>query len=176
VVRTEVSLSPGSLIETLRRRLRDIDPDLPLAHIQTMSEQVAEPVSQTRFQTLLLALFSALALLLGSVGIYGVLSYAVVSRTREIGIRTALGGQPSHIRRLILGQGLSLVLRGLMLGIVLSLAAGRLIESLLFQVKPADTGNFVEVCALLTAVGLVAGFLPAHAASRIDPSVALREG
>jgi putative ABC transport system permease protein len=100
----------------------------------------------------------------------------VVSRTREIGIRTALGGQPSHIRRLILGQGLSLVVRGLMLGIVLSLAAGRLIESLLFQVKPADTGNFVEVCALLTAVGLVAGFLPAHAASRIDPSVALREG
>jgi putative ABC transport system permease protein len=176
VIRTAVSLSPESLIETLRRRLRDIDPDLPLAHIQTMSEQVAESLSQTRFQTVLLAVFSALALLLGSVGIYGVLSYSVVSRTREIGIRTALGGQRVHILRLILGQGLSLVIRGLVLGIALSLVTGRLIESLLFQVKPADAGNFVGVCALLTAVGLVAGFLPARAASRIDPNVALREG
>jgi len=176
VIRTDVSLSPESLIETLRKRLRDIDPDLPLAHIQTMTEQVAESVSQTRFQTVLLAIFSALALLLGSVGIYGVLSYAVVSRTREIGIRTALGGRPADIRRLILGQGLSLVVRGLVLGIVLSLATGRLIESLLFQVKPADAGNLVGICVLLTAVGLLAGFLPARAASRIDPSAALRDG
>jgi ABC-type antimicrobial peptide transport system permease subunit len=124
----------------------------------------------------LLTVFSALALLLGSVGIYGVLSYAVVSRTREIGIRTALGGRPADIRRLILGQGLSLVVRGLALGIVLSLATGRLIESLLFQVKPADAGNFAVVCALLAGVGLLAGFLPARAASRIDPSAALRNG
>ncbi len=176
VVRTDGSLAPESLINTLRRRLRDIDPDLPLSHIQTMSEQLTESVAQTRFQTLLLAVFAALALLLGSVGIYGVLSYAVVSRTREIGIRTALGGRPADILRLILGQGLSLVLRGLALGIVLSFAAGRLLVSLLFQVKPADAGNFVEVCALLAAVGLLAGFLPARAASRIDPSVALRDG
>jgi putative ABC transport system permease protein len=176
VVRTDASLAPESLIGTLRLRLRDIDPDLPLAHIQTMSEQVAESVAQTRFQTALLAVFSALALLLGSVGIYGVLSYSVVSRTREIGIRTALGGRPADIRRLILGQGLSLVIRGLALGIVLSLAAGRLLESLLFQVKPADAGNFAAVSALLASVGLLAGFLPARAASRIDPSVALRDG
>ncbi|HTA70985.1 MAG TPA: ABC transporter permease [Bryobacteraceae bacterium] len=176
VVRTDASLAPESLISTLRRRLRDIDPDLPLSHIQTMSEQVTESVAQTRFQTLLLALFAALALLLGSVGIYGVLSYSVVSRTREIGIRTALGGRPADILRLILGQGFSLVLRGLALGIVLSFAAGRLLESLLFQVKPADAGNFVQVCALLAAVGLLAGFLPARAASRIDPNVALRDG
>jgi len=176
VVRTDASLSPESLFATLRRRLRDIDPDLPLSHIQTMSEQVTESVAQTRFQTLLLALFAALALLLGSVGIYGVLSYSVVSRTREIGIRTALGGRPADILRLILGQGFSLVLRGLALGIVLSFAAGRLLESLLFEVKPADAGNFVQVCALLAAVGLLAGFLPARAASRIDPNVALRDG
>ena len=87
----------------------------------------------------------------------------------------ALGGRPADIRRLILGQGLSLVIRGLALGIVLSLAAGHLIESLLFQVKPADAGNFAAVCALLAGVGLLAGLLPARAASRIDPSVALRD-
>jgi putative ABC transport system permease protein len=174
VVRTDASLSPESLIAALRLRLHDIDPDLPLSHIQTMSEQVGESVAQTRFQTILLAVFSALALLLGSVGIYGVLSYAVVSRTREIGIRTALGGRPTDIMRLILGHGLSLVLCGLVLGIVLSLAAGRLLESLLFQVRPTDAGNFGVVCALLAFVGLLAGFLPARTASRIEPGVALR--
>ena len=176
VVRTDASLSPESLFATLRRRLRDIDPDLPLSHIQTMSEQVSQSVAQTRFQTMLLAVFSALALLLGSVGIYGVLSYAVVSRRREIGIRTALGGGPADILRLILGQGLSLVARGVALGLVLSLAAGHALESLLFQVKPADPSNLVTVCALLTGAGLLAGFVPARAASRIDPGVALRDG
>jgi putative ABC transport system permease protein len=176
VVRTDASLSPQSLISALRQRLRDIDPDLPLSHIQTMNEQVVESVAQTRFQTVLLAVFSALALLLGSVGVYGVLSYSVVSRTREIGIRTALGGRPVDIVRLILGQGLSLVVSGLGLGIVLSLVAGRLLESLLFEVKPWDAGNLTVVCFLLGAVGLLAGFLPARAASRIDPTVALRDG
>ncbi len=176
VVRTDASLSPESLIGTLRRRLHDIDPDLPLSHIQTMSEQVSESVAQTRFQTVLLAAFSALALLLGSVGIYGVLSYAVVSRRREIGIRSALGGRPVDILRLILGQGLGLVARGVALGIVLSLATGRLLESLLFQVKPIDPSNLAAVCALLTGVGLLAGFVPARAALRLDPGVALREG
>jgi predicted permease len=176
VIRTDTSLAPESLIGALRLRLRDIDPDLPLAHIQTMSEQLAESVAGPRFQTVLLAVFSSLALFLGSVGIYGVLSYAVVSRTREIGIRTALGGSPADIRRLILGQGLSLVLRGLVLGLILSLALGRLLESLLFQVKPADPANFAAVCALLAGVGLLAGFLPARAASRLDPNAALRDG
>jgi putative ABC transport system permease protein len=176
VVRADPSLSPESLINALRQRLRDIDPDLPLSHIQTMSEQVAESVAQTRFQTVLLAAFSALALLLGSVGVYGVLSYSVVSRTREIGIRTALGGRPVDILRLILRQGLLLVVSGLALGVVLSLAAGRLLESLLFEVKPWDGGNLAVVCLLLGAVGLLAGYLPARVAARIDPTAALRDG
>jgi putative ABC transport system permease protein len=176
VVRTDASLSPDSLINALRRRLRGIDPDLPLAHIQTMSEQVTESVSQAHFQTILLTVFSGIALVLGSVGIYGVLSYAVVSRTREIGIRAALGARPADILRFIIGQGLALVACGLALGMVLSLAAGRLIESLLFQVKPVDFANFAAVSTVLAGVGLLAGFLPARAASRIDPSVALRDG
>jgi putative ABC transport system permease protein len=175
VVRTDASLAPEALIASVRRQLRNIDPDLPLAHIRTMSEQLSESVAQPRFQTILLAAFSALALLLGSVGIYGVLSYSVVSRTREIGIRTALGGGPLEIQRLVLGQGLSLVVYGLAIGIALWLATGRLLENLLFQVKPADLTTYTIVCALLTTVGLLAGYLPARSAAKIDPSTALRD-
>jgi putative ABC transport system permease protein len=175
VVRADDSLTPESLIGALRKHLRDVDPDLPLAHVRTLDEQVAESVAPLRFQTLLLTAFSALALLLGSVGVYGVLSYTVATRTRELGIRTALGGRPANIARLILGQGLTLVAWGLGLGIALSLAAGRLLESLLFQVKPDDWSTFAVVCALLVVVGALAGYLPARAASRIDPVVALRD-
>jgi putative ABC transport system permease protein len=175
VVRTDASLEPESLIGAVRQLLHRVDPDLPLSHIRTMSEQVAESVSQSRFQTILLAAFSALALLLGSVGIYGVLSYTVVSRAREIGIRAALGGRPADILRLILGQGLWLVGCGLALGIVLSFATGRVLENLLFQVKPADFANFALVCGVLTIVGFLAAVLPARAAARIDPAVALRD-
>lgn len=160
VVRTGASLSPESLINALRRQLRDIDADLPLSHVQTLNEQVSESVAQARFQAVLLAAFSLLAVCLGSIGIYGVLSYTVVSTTREIGIRAALRGRPSDILRLIVGQGLGLVGRGLALGIALSLAAGRLIESLLFQGKPSDSSTYAWVCALLTGVGLLAGFFP----------------
>jgi putative ABC transport system permease protein len=168
-------LAPEALIASIRRQLRDVDPDLPLAHVRTMGEQFTESVSQPRFQTLLLGVFSGLALLLGSVGIYGVLSYSVVSRKREIGIRAALGGRPADIVKLVLGQGFWLVARGLAMGIVLSLATGRLLQSLLFQVKPSDFGTYAAVCALLAAAGFLASYLPARAAARIDPSVALRE-
>ncbi len=176
VVRTDASLAPEALIASVRRQLHDIDPDLPIAHVRTMSQQVAESIAQPRFQTILLAAFSALALLLGSAGIYGVLSYSVVSRKREIGIRAALGGRPSDIVRLILGQGFSLVGRGLVLGIILSLVTGRLLDRLLFQVKPTDFSIYAVVCALLGAIGVLASYLPARTAARIDPSVALREG
>ena len=176
VVRTDASLTPEALIASVRRELHGIDADLPLAHVRTMSEQVSESVAQPRFQAILLAAFSGLALLLGAAGIYGVLSYAVVSRKREIGIRAALGGRPGDILQLILGQGFSLVGRGLALGIVLSLVSGRLIEKLLFQVKPTDFTTYAVVCALLAAVGLLASYMPARKASQIDPSVALREG
>jgi putative ABC transport system permease protein len=175
VVRTDASLAPDALIGSVRRQLHDVDPDLPMAHVRALSEQVTESVAQPRFQTMLLAGFSTLALLLGSVGIYGLLSYAVVSRKREIGIRAALGGRPGDILRLVLGQGLVLVASGLAIGIALSLVSGRLLEKLLFQVKPADFTTYAIVCALLAAVGLLAGYLPARAASRIDPSDALRE-
>jgi ABC-type antimicrobial peptide transport system permease subunit len=152
-----------------------VDPDLPLAHVRTMTEQMSESLAQPRFQTMVLAGFSGLALLLGSIGIYGVLSYGVATRTREIGIRAALGGKPADIQRLILGQGLRLVVCGLSAGLAASLATGRLVETLLFQVKPGDLGTYAGVAGLLAAVGIVAGYLPARSASHIDPSIALRE-
>jgi putative ABC transport system permease protein len=175
VLRTDASIAPEALIASLRQELRKIDPGLPLAHVRTMTDQVAEALAQPQFQAILLAAFSGLALVLGCVGIYGVLSYAVARRTREIGIRTALGGRPADILRLILGQGLKLVAGGLVIGIVLSLAVGRLLETLLFQVKPTDPATYLMVCAVLASVGLLAGYLPARSASRIDPGVALRE-
>jgi len=175
VIRTDASLAPEALTSSVRRLLHDVDPELPLAHVRTMTEQFSESVAQPRLQAILLTTFSTLALLLGSVGIYGVLSYSVVSRRREIGIRTALGGSPSSILGLVLRQGLSLVAAGLALGIVLSLFAGRLIETLLFQVKPADVLTYLTTSGILAVVGLLAGYLPARAATRIDPSVALRE-
>jgi predicted permease len=175
VVRTGGSLSPDALIGAVRRSLRDVDPDLPLAHVHTMTEQVSESLAQPRFQTMVVTGFSALALLLGSIGIYGVLSYGVAVRTREIGIRAALGGRPGDIQRLILGQGLRLVVGGLIVGMAVSLAAGRLVETLLFQVKSTDPGTYAAVAALLAAVGVAAGYLPARSASHIDPNIALRE-
>jgi len=175
VMRTDARLSPEAVIGSLRRELHNIDPELPLAHVRTMTEQVAESVAEPRFQAILLGGFSALALLLGAVGIYGVLSYTVVSRTREVGIRTALGGRPRDIRGLILGQALRLVGCGLLIGTTASLAAGRLLEALLFEVKPADFATYAAGCMVLAAVGLLAGYLPARTAARIDPALALRE-
>jgi len=175
VVRTDASLAPEALIGSVRRGLAEVDAGLPLAHVRTMTEQVADSLAQPRFQTLVLAAFSGLALLLGSIGIYGLLSYGVASRTREIGIRAALGGRPGDIQRLILGQGLRMVLAGVIVGLGFSFAAGRLAKSLLFHVKPADPGTYAAVALLLAAVGLVASYLPARLASRIDPGIALRE-
>ena len=174
VIRTKDAMSTEGLIAAVRRSVREIDPNWPVAHVRTMTEQVAESVARPRFQAILLAAFSGLALLLGAVGIYGVLSYSVVRRTREIGIRSALGGKPGDIQRMFLNHGLRLVGYGIALGLLLSLAAGSLLEKLLFDVRPADMPTYAVVCGALATVGILAGYLPARTASRIDPNVALR--
>jgi putative ABC transport system permease protein len=173
VLRTDVALDTASLASALRQELHRVDPNLPLAHVRAMTEQVSEAVEQPHFQAILLGAFSALALILGSVGIYGVLSYSVARRTREIGI-TALGGRPRDIQRMILAQGLRLVATGVVVGLALSVAAGRLLTALLYEVKPIDLANYAIVCGILAAVGLLAGYFPARSASRIDPNTALR--
>ena len=139
-----------------------------------MSEQVANSVAQPRFQAILLAAFAALAVLLGALGIYGVLSYAVVRRTREIGIRMALGGRPGHIRSMILVQGLRLVGTGILVGLILAYVVARLFATLLFGVQPTDAPIYALVTLILVAVSVVAAYVPARRATRIDPIDSLR--
>lgn len=123
----------------------------------------------------LFGLFGLLGMLLASVGIYGVMAYMVAQRTSEIGIRMALGAQPRDVLRLVVGQGMRLVVTGIVLGVACSLALSRLMSSLLFEISPTDPMTFVTVSGVLAAVALLAGWLPALRASRIDPVLALRD-
>jgi hypothetical protein len=140
LVRTAVE--PGSVEETLRRKLHNISPDVP-SKFTTVQAELSESVAAPRFRALLVAAFAALALVLAMAGIYGVMAYSVAERTREIGIRMALGAQTSGVVRLVLGQGMKLVGVGLALGLAGALAATRVLASLLFEVKPADPVAFI---------------------------------
>ena len=151
-----------------------IDKDQPVHDIQAMDHVVDDSISQRRFNMLLLAIFAATALVMASVGIYGVLAYAVSRRTQEIGIRMALGAQTRDVLRLVGREGLVLVLAGIAFGLVGALALTRLMSSLLFGVSPTDAATFAAVPALLAAVALAACYLPARRAARVDPTVALR--
>lgn len=166
--------SPRALLGSIRQRVHTLDPNLPVAHVNTMSEQVATSVAQPRFQAILLGTFAGLALLLGALGIYGVLSYTVVRRTREIGIRMALGARPADIRRMILGQGFRLVCAGIVLGLALALITARIFASLLFGVQPTDAPTYALVTIVLLAVSTAASYVPARRATQIDPINSLR--
>ncbi len=166
--------SPRALLSAIRRRVHALDAAVPVAHVATMTEQLADSVAQPRFQAALLGAFAGLALLLGALGIYGVLSYAVVRRTREIGIRMALGGRPADIRRMILGDALRLAGAGIAVGLALSAATARLLTSVLYGVAPYDPGNYALVVAILLGVAIAASYVPARRATRVDPMSALR--
>jgi putative ABC transport system permease protein len=165
---------PATLTAAIRREAKAVIPNLPQPNIRLLTDYVGESIAQPRFQATLLTLFGALALLLAACGIYGVLAYTVAQRQREIGVRMALGAQPRDVLSLVIGQGLKLVLLGAGLGLVLALALVRLIQSLLYGVKPTDPKTFAGAALLLVAVALLACWLPARRASRIDPMEALR--
>ena len=165
---------PESLIASVRAQVKELDPDLPLTHVMPMTEVVARSVWQQRLYTALFGVFAAVALILATVGIYGVMSYAVTQRTREIGLRMALGAQRHDVLKLVVGQGVVLAAIGVGMGLVAAVGLTRLMSTLLFGVTATDPITFVAVSVLLAGVALGACFVPARRASKVDPMVALR--
>ncbi len=172
VIRTV--LDPTAVTAALRKAVSAIDAAVPLDQVKTMEQFVSASVGQPRFRTALLAVFSILALVIASIGIYGVMNYLVIQRTREFGIRLAVGATEGDVLRLVLGRAAVLIVAGLCLGLLGSVVLARLIASLLYGVTPFDSLTFAAVSLLLSAVALFASYIPARRAARIDPMVALR--
>ena len=141
---------------------------------RTLDAVVAKSIARPRFDTMLLGIFAAVALVLASVGLYGVMNYSATQRTQEIGIRMALGAKPGDILRLVVGQGIRLTFAGIVIGIVASLALTRVMSNLLFGITATDLPTFLGVSALLTAVAVLANYIPARRATRVNPVIALR--
>jgi len=172
VLRT--SVEPLSLVSAVRKQVSDLDKNLPVFGVQTMDDMLSAEVASQRFNAGALAGFAGLAVLLAAVGIYGVMAYAVSQRTREMGLRIALGAGPGNVLRMILGQGLRLAVIGVGLGLAASFGLTRLMSGLLFGVKPSDPETFIFVTSVLLAVAAVACWIPARRATHVDPVVALR--
>ncbi len=173
VVRTDGS--PEALLPSIRQRIHEMDAGLALANVNTMDQWLSNSAAQPRLNTVLLTSFAAVALLIAAIGIYGVLAYSVNQRTREIGLRMALGATPRSVLQLIVSQGMKVVLVGVAAGLTGGLALGRAVSSLVFGVQVRDPGTFALVALVLTAVALAACIIPARRAARVDPMVALRE-
>ena len=165
---------PAAITSAIQRTVRTLDPSLPVYEVKTMDAWLDTTVSPRRFNVMLLLAFGALALTLAAVGTYGVIAYSVSQRTKEIGIRMALGASRRDVLRMVVGGGLRLAVAGVLIGVALSLAAGRLISTLLFGVRPSDPLTFTAVAATLLATAVFAAWIPARRATRVDPMVALR--
>jgi len=166
--------SPSAVIRALRHEVREQDPSLPLARIRTMDEVVSAAQSRPRFLTLLLTLFSSAALALAAVGIYGVISYSVAQRTKEFGLRLALGAQVGDVLSLVLRRGMLLALVGIVVGLAGAFGLTRFLSTLLYGVAPTDPTTFIAVSLLLSGVAFLACYIPARRATKVDPMVALR--
>jgi putative ABC transport system permease protein len=172
LVRT--SANPDALLPAIRRIVHSLDSGGMVSGAETMSDVLSDEIAEPRFQTRLLGAFGALALLLAVVGIYGVTSYSLAQRTREMGIRVALGAGRRDILRLVLGQGMTVAVAGIAAGSALAFALTRYLGSLLFEIKPNDPLTFIAVAVALVAAALLAAYLPARRASRLDPVTAMR--
>jgi predicted permease len=173
-VALRTAVSPMSVASSMEKAVHELDPELPVARTQALDRIVARSISEPRFYMLLIGVFAAMALLLAALGIFGVMSYAVVRRSREIGIRVALGAHRVDVLRIVLGRAVVLVAAGVGVGLVGTLALSRTMASLLFNLSPTDPTTLVGVATLLAAVALLASYLPARKATRVDPLVALR--
>jgi len=168
------SLDPSSLVASVRGIVRQIDPAATVDNIATMDQIVSNAMAQPRLYAVLLALFAAVAVALAAVGIYGVLGFIVAHRTREIGIRVALGARPGQVMTLILRQTAALTFVGVVAGVIGAASFSRYLEGLLFGLTPLDTATFAAVVVLFVAVAALASYLPARRATQIEPQVALR--
>jgi putative ABC transport system permease protein len=166
--------NPENLAPAIRGQLKAMDPDQPITDMRTMTEVISRSVWQPRLYAILFGVFAAVALALASVGIYGVMAYSVSERTREIGIRLALGAQRRDVLKLVVAQGVTLALIGAGIGLGAALALTRLMQTLLFEVSPTDPLTFAGLAALLSVVALLACYLPARRATKVDPMIALR--
>jgi len=166
---------PSTVMAAIRAQIRELDRDLPLSDLRQLKELVAASVSRPRFYTTILGVFASIALILAAVGIYGVISYAVSLRTRELGIRIALGATGRQVSGLVLQQGVGLAIAGVAVGGAGAYWLTRLLSKLLFGVSATDPLTFVGVAALLTAIAAIASFVPARRAAKVDPLLAMRE-
>jgi putative ABC transport system permease protein len=165
---------PLALVGPARRALFELAPDAPLYDVAPMARRVADAMGFARLSAALLGVFAAVALVMAALGVFGVLSFAVTQRTRELGIRIALGAAPAAVRRMVVAQGLVLVALGLALGLAGALALTRLMSSLLYGVQPTDPVTYAGVVAVLVAIAALASWLPARRATQVDPIIALR--
>ena len=173
-VTVRTAADPNRIVTSIASLVRQLDPELVVANVKTMDEVVSDSVAQRRLTMLLLTIFAGAALLLAAVGIYGVIAYSVTERTQEIGIRVALGAQRGAVLRMVIKQALVLVVTGIAVGGGGALLLTRLMQGLLFEVKPTDPVTFGVVSGVLTAVALLASYIPGRRATQIDPVIALR--
>jgi putative ABC transport system permease protein len=166
--------APGGLEKELRAAVASVDPEQRVTSVRTMREVLSETVAQPEFVALLLGLFAGLALVLASVGLYGVIAYSVSQRTHEIGIRMALGAGRREVLKLVVRQGMALALIGVGIGLAAAFGLARFISSLLYEVKPRDPWAYAAVSLALAGVALLASYLPARRATKVDPLTALR--
>jgi len=167
---------PRSLTSAIRREISAIDPDVPAANVRTLEQVTADSIAPRRLSVVLIAVFAAVALVLASVGIYGVMSFLVVQRTHEIGVRMALGAQRGDVFVLVLGRAAKLVALGSAIGLVLAAFSSRALGSMLYNVRAFDVSTFAFVTAALAFVALLASYIPARRATKADPMLALGHG
>jgi ABC-type lipoprotein release transport system permease subunit len=166
--------APQALVPSVRALIRELSPDLPVYDVRTMQDRVELATVRPRLTTWVLAIFAAVALLLAGVGVYGVIAYDVTQRTREIGVRMALGARPAAVLRMVLRRGLVLTLLGLGVGLLVAFGATRLLRSLLYGVGPADPVTYVAIVMVLGLAAALATWFPARRATRVDPVEAIR--
>jgi putative ABC transport system permease protein len=165
---------PTQLVASARQQVKNIDPDQPIYGIRTMNEIRSDSIAPERLNLTLMGIFAGIALVLAVVGIYGVMSYSVTQRTHEIGIRMAIGAQPTDVFRMILGHGMKLALIGVGLGLIGAYALTRLMATMLFGVEPTDKVTFASIAVILTIVALLACYLPGRRATKVEPVISLR--